>query len=1264
MKPEHRGRGVSPAATDDASPVRPRRVLILGSGALQIGQAGEFDYSGSQALKALREEGISTVLINPNIATVQTDEGMADAIYFVPVEVPYVEQVIEAEQCDAILLAFGGQTALNTGLALDEQGILRRHGVRVLGTPVSAIRDTEDRELFVRRLAEIGVETARSRAVQTSDDAVRAATEIGFPVMMRSGFALGGRGSSIVHTPEECRALADVALAAAPQILVEECLAGWKEIEYEVVRDGADNCITVCNMENVDPMGIHTGESIVVAPSQTLDDHEYQMLRDVAIRTIRHLGIVGECNIQYALDPSSRQYRVIEVNARLSRSSALASKATGYPLAYVAAKIALGYALPDISNAVTKVTTAFFEPALDYVVCKVPRWDLQKFEHSSKRIGSEMKSVGEVMAIGRSFPEALQKAFRMLEISTDGIFADQVVFEDLERELREPTPSRMFAVTQALEQGTDVEQLHEWTRIDRFFLREIERVVALRRRLRSIGEREGIVGLSTQGLRELKRAGFSDREIARCCGATEEQVRLLRHEYNIRPYLSQIDTLAAEYPAQTNFLYFTYAATEPDMAPSTRPKVLILGSGCYRIGSSVEFDWCAVSAATEARALGYEVIMLNYNPETVSTDYDLCDKLVFDEISLETILELTRIEQPIGVVVSMGGQTPNTLAQPLAAAGVPILGTAPGAIDRAEDRSKFSALLDRLGVDQPRWMAVESADEVGAAVRALGGYPILVRPSYVLSGAAMRVAHSDTELRTYLDRAVRVNASHPVVVSQYLHDAREIELDAVASAGRILVHAVSEHVENAGTHSGDATLVLPPQWLPSEIVGEVERIGALLASALDITGPFNVQALWDGRSVKVIECNLRASRSFPFVSKTLGCNFAREAMRVMLGAEPSVSASVDFRGLQHVAVKAAQFSFGRIKGADPRSGVEMASTGEAASFGATVEDALVTALRATGLRAPRAGAGVLLWEAERRASEPLGLDLQGLRRLGFRLFGNRAAADAAARDGVTLNRVDGEPRHVAALLRSGAIDWVIAPATPNVSGPEDSGFLVRRLAADFGVSLVSERQLARRLVEAVSNRGTDAAQPRSWQAYVGSRRSVVPPLRLFVRQPFTETSAREQAVVQRFLDTVQRLDRPDRPVRILTGAEAQSEATFRQSFERSTGQPFTPRNFRDYRLGLLRQADAMIILRTGLSESTAFELAHNIFEGPGIPVWMAIAAGAPIKTTLLRDLHDLCEISYHMFDDVASLELPLEAFVDALWERRLAERDEDVRKAS
>ncbi len=1064
-------------------PKKPRRVLILGSGALKIGEAGEFDYSGSQAIKAIREEGIQTVLVNPNIATIQTSESMADKVYFLPVDPDFVEEVIKKEEVDAITISFGGQTALNCGVALDDRGILKKYGVRVLGTPVDTVRDTEDRLRFKQRLDEIGVKTARSRACGSPEEVREAVLEIGLPVILRGAYSLGGKGSAICETPEEL----DAALVRAfgggtAQVLVEESLRGWKEVEYEVVRDARDNCITVCNMENVDPLGIHTGESIVVAPSQTLDDDEYHMLRTIAIKTIRHLGVVGECNIQYALDPKSRDYRVIEVNARLSRSSALASKATGYPLAYVAAKIALGYSLPDLPNAITRRTSAFFEPALDYIVCKFPRWDLQKFREVDTRIGSEMKSVGEVMAIGKTFPEVLQKALRMIDIGVQGLDPEAFEFDDLKAELRHPSPRRMLALARAFEEGMTVDEVHALTRIDEWFLHQIAEVVRYRREVSgAVLSREVLVGA--------KRLGFSDRAIADLRGETEEHVRSERLRQGVRPNLCQIDTLAAEYPAETNYLYFTYHAEADDVAASWRKKVLVLGSGAYRIGSSVEFDWCCVNTVKAAQELGYETLLLNYNPETVSTDYDVCDKLVFDEISLETVLELWERERPQGVVVSMGGQVPNNLAIKLHRAGVRVLGTSPESIDRAEDRQKFSALLDGLGIEQPRWTTIAevSDDNLSHVTAELGGYPLLVRPSYVLSGAAMVVAHEPQHMSNYLARAASVSREHPVVITKFETNAKEVEIDAVADGGELVLWAISEHVENAGVHSGDATLVLPPQKLYMETLRRIKRIARDVARALEITGPFNMQFLAVENMVKVIECNLRASRSFPFVSKVTGVNFIREAARRMLGVATPVSC--DALELDYVAVKAAQFSFSRLAGADPTLGVEMASTGEVGCLGDDLPEALLKALMATGFRIPKKG--VLLSLGPVADKYRFEREARILMARGLKLYATPGTAVVLREQGIdcTVAWKDSDEKEPSAvgLLNRGEIDLVInIPRSYDKQGRPD-GYRIRRRAVDLNVPLVTNFQLARAVVDALDPERPVELKPLDWASYLARR---------------------------------------------------------------------------------------------------------------------------------------------------------------------------------
>jgi carbamoyl-phosphate synthase large subunit len=1049
----------------------PSRVLLIGSGALRIGQAGEFDYSGSQALKALREEGVETVLLNPNIATVQTSEELANAVYFLPITPHFVEEVIIKEKIDAVLLSFGGQTALNCGLELDAAGVFRRHQVRVLGTPVESIRAAEDRQIFAEKMREIGVTVARSVAAHSIEEAIAAAGIVGLPVILRAGFSLGGQGSAIVRSESELRRAVTKAFVGNKQVLVEECVFGWKEIEYEVVRDGSDNCVTVCNMENLDPMGIHTGESIVVAPSQTLSDADYQMLRNLSIKIVRHLGIVGECNVQYALDTHSSQYRVIEVNPRLSRSSALASKATGYPLAYIAAKIALGYDLPMLRNSVTRTTSAFFEPALDYIVCKVPRWDFEKFAGADTRIGTEMKSVGEVMAIGRSFPEVIQKALRMLELGVDGLDPEAFGFLDLERELAEPSPKRIFAVAQAFARGMSIDRVAALTSINPFFLSEIASIVELRNRLSALSSPES---LDRAMMLTAKRSGFSDLAIARCVGSDISAVRARRHQVSVRPKLAQIDTLAAEYPAETNYLYWTYWADEHDVVPSDLRKALILGSGCYRIGSSVEFDWSSVSAALEARRSGFETILLNCNPETVSTDYDMCDMLVFDEVSLESVLELCDVHSPEGVVVSMGGQTPNNLALNLHKAGERVFGTPAEAIDCAEDRQKFSALCDGLGIDQPLWFEARSISDLDLSVEAVGGFPVVVRPSYVLSGAAMRVAHGPEALRQYLTAATTVSPEHPVVISKFESHAREIEFDGVARDGRIALWSIAEHVEYAGVHSGDATLVLPPQELTVATIRAVRDVAAKIAVALQVTGPFNIQFLARDNHVKVIECNLRASRSLPFVSKVLGINFASEATRLMLGGAlaPDIQKTTVF-DLGFVAVKAPQFSFGRLTGADPVLGVEMASTGEVACMGDSEDEAILKAMLATGFRIPKKG--VLL------SLGPVGDKYRfieasrSLMSLGLNLYATPGTADVLRSEGIECRVLDkssgvgtASPTDDALdAMHAGRIDLVInIPRQFDGQGRPD-GYLIRRTAIDMNIPLITDLSVARRLVRAM-----------------------------------------------------------------------------------------------------------------------------------------------------------------------------------------------------
>lgn len=1065
----------------------PKKVLLLGSGALKIGQAGEFDYSGSQALKALKEEGIECVLINPNIATIQTDEGMADRTYFLPVEPYFVEKIIKKEGIDALLLSFGGQSALNCGLALEEKGILKKYGVKVLGTPVRAIRDTEDRALFVDRLKEIDVVTAKSKAVTSTGDALKAAEKIGYPVMMRSGFSLGGQGSGIVYNKDELKKMCDVAFASVSQILVEECLKGWKEIEYEVVRDANDNCITVCNMENFDPMGVHTGESIVVAPSQTLSDDEYQLLRDVAIKTIRHLGIVGECNIQYALHPEAREYRVIEVNARLSRSSALASKATGYPLAYVAAKIALGYTLPEIPNSVTKVTTAFFEPALDYIVCKFPRWDLDKFDKAETKIGSEMKSVGEVMAIGRSFAEVIQKAIRMLEIGAVGFDSKRYKFTDLKDALENPTPRRIFAIAAALEKGMSVDEIYELTKIDRFFLFELERISKLSKKTSRNKGPEGLRKINSAEMKELKMAGFSDAFLGKILEVEEVKIRSHREKLNVRPHISQIDTLAAEYPAETNFLYLTYAAEKSDIERSKNKKIMVLGSGCYRIGASVEFDWCAVSAVNTARKLGYETMLVNCNPETVSTDYDICDRLVFDEISLETVLELYEFEKPDGVIVSVGGQTPNNLALKLSDVGVKILGTSPKSIDIAEDRSKFSTLLDKLNIEQPKWATSSDEGSIETLIKKLGGFPVLVRPSYVLSGAAMRIAANKEDLTDFLKKATDISKEHPVVITKFEEFSREIEFDAVARNGEVILWALSEHIEDAGVHSGDATLVIPPQRLNLETMNKAREIGFKIAKNLNITGPFNIQMLARHNFVKVIECNLRASRSFPFISKALKVNFINEATRVMLGEHPSGAKPARLSEINYVAVKASQFSFSRLKGVDPRTRVEMSSTGEVGCFGENSDEALLTAMLSVGFKVPKKAVYIFI-EPETHEYDFLE-EAKLIEDMGVKIFCSTKNYQALKNAGIAAevlseSKKASEFSDAVHAIKNGKIDMVISVPGITAFRNLEEGYLVRRSAADHGIPVITDIWLARRLVRAMSRYKISDINIKAWDEYL------------------------------------------------------------------------------------------------------------------------------------------------------------------------------------
>jgi carbamoyl-phosphate synthase large subunit len=1069
-----------PKASGGARTKSGKKVLLLGSGALKIGEAGEFDYSGSQAIKALKEEGIEVVLINPNIATIQTSEFLADKVYFLPVIPAFVEKVIARERPDGILLSFGGQTALNCGVALAKSGVLRKHRVEVLGTPIAAIENTEDRELFNARLSEVGLKTPRGKAAAALEDGLRIAREIGYPVMARVAYALGGRGSGLSRNEAELKDALKKAFAHAPQVLIEEYLEGWKEVEYEVVRDRDDNCVTVCNMENFDPMGIHTGESIVIAPSQTLSNKEYHSLREISIRAVRHLGIVGECNIQFALNPRNGDYRIIEVNARLSRSSALASKATGYPLAFIAAKLALGRSLPALQNSITKRTTACFEPALDYLVVKIPRWDLKKFRRVSKKIGSEMKSVGEVMAIGRSFEEALQKATRMLQIGMYGVVGNESYsFEDLENELRQPTDERLFGIAEAVKKGWSIDRIHQLTKIDRWFLTKIAAIVALEGRLRG----HTLAALPRDLVAEAKRKGFSDKQIAILTGSEELDVRAKRERLKIRPAVKQIDTLAAEYPARTNYLYLTYHGTEDDVA-FERPnkKVMVLGSGSYSIGSSVEFDWCCVSAVLSLKKLGFETLMVNYNPETVSTDYDICDRLYFEELSFERVLDIYRREKPRGVVLSMGGQIPNNIALKCHRAGMRILGTAPESIDRAENRYKFSKLLDELGIDQPAWRELRSVREASAFARAVG-YPVLVRPSYVLSGAAMTVVFDERDLELYLEKASRVSPEYPVVISKFILNAKEIELDAVAKGGTIVVSAVVEHVENAGVHSGDATMVLPPQKTYIETMRKVRETGRKIAAALRITGPFNIQFIAKDNDIKVIECNLRASRSFPFVSKVSRVNFVELAVEAMLGRTPkNVKSTLD---LNYVGVKAPQFSFSRLRGADPTLGVEMASTGEVACLGEDVHEAFLKSILSAGFTLPEKG--ILLSIGNRADKHKFLHAAEKLRDLNLAIYATEQTSAFLGNHGIAntlLHKVHERRRpNIRDFVAERRIDFVISIPDPERKAAFDSDYLLRRLAVDYSIPLLTNLQVADLFVHALAAKKPADLLVKHWAEY-------------------------------------------------------------------------------------------------------------------------------------------------------------------------------------
>lgn len=1077
-----------------------KKVLLLGSGALKIGEAGEFDYSGSQALKALKEEGIETILINPNIATVQTSEGVADKIYFLPVTPFFIERVIEKERPDGIMLAFGGQTALNCGVELYRSGVLEKYNLQVLGTPVQAIMDTEDRELFVKKLDEIDVKTIKSEAVATIEDARRAAQALGYPVIIRAAYALGGLGSGFCDNEEELNILAEKAFSFSPQVLVEKSLKGWKEVEYEVVRDRFDNCITVCNMENFDPLGIHTGESIVIAPSQTLTNSEYHKLRELAIRIVRHVGIVGECNVQYAFDPISEDYRVIEVNARLSRSSALASKATGYPLAFVAAKLGLGYGLFDLKNSVTKTTSAFFEPALDYVVCKIPRWDLGKFRGVDHELGSSMKSVGEVMAIGRNFEEAIQKGLRMIGQGMHGFVGNkELKVEDIEQGLKAPTDKRIFVIEKALFEGYTVDQIHELTKIDKWFLDKLVNIFTTNKALKACGN---INVLNNELLLKAKKQGFSDFQIARALGMEKEMdmekaqllVRSLRKSKGIVPCVKQIDTLAAEYPAQTNYLYLTYGGVGHDIRfENDKRSVVVLGSGAYRIGSSVEFDWCGVQALNTIRKEGYRSVMINYNPETVSTDYDMCDRLYFDELTFERVLDILDLEIPYGVVVSTGGQIPNNLALRLDEQNVPLLGTQARYIDNAEDREKFSAMLGRIGVDQPAWSALTSMEDINAFISEVG-FPVLVRPSYVLSGAAMNVCHNQEDLERFLTMAANVSKKHPVVVSQFLTNAKEVELDAVARDGEIIAYAISEHVEYAGVHSGDATIQFPPQKLYVETARRIKKISKQIAKELNISGPFNIQFLARENDIKVIECNLRASRSFPFVSKVLKINFIELATRIMLGL-PVEKPSKSLFDLDYVGVKASQFSFNRLQKADPVLGVDMASTGEVGCLGENANAALLKSMLSVGLRVPQKN--ILISSGSGKQKTALLEAARSLVAGGYKIFATKGTAEHLAENGIDSQRVlwpsevealhpdSSEAQLPAALdlLQKKEIDMVVNVHKNFSTGELTNGYKIRRAAIDLNIPLLTNARLASAFIHAFTTIKPEDLEIKSWQEF-------------------------------------------------------------------------------------------------------------------------------------------------------------------------------------
>lgn len=1065
-----------------------KKVIVLGSGALKIGQAGEFDYSGSQALKALREEGISSVLVNPNIATIQTSEGIADKVYFQPITTYFVTEIIKKERPDGILLAFGGQTALNCGTELYQNGTLKKYGVKVLGTSVEAIMDTEDRDLFVKKLTEVDLKVPQSHAVENMEDAQKAARSLGYPVMIRSAYALGGLGSGICPDEETFNRIAESAFTFAPQILVEESLKGWKEIEFEVIRDANDHCFTVASMENFDPLGIHTGESIVVAPTCSLTQEQVTMLQEISVKCVRHLNIVGECNIQFAFNATTNDYRIIEINARLSRSSALASKATGYPLAFVAAKIALGYTLDQIGEMGTP-NSAYLAPQLDYMICKIPRWDLTKFVGVSRQIGSSMKSVGEIMSIGRSFEEMIQKGLRMIGQGMHGFVGnDHTCFDNLDEELSNPTDLRIFAIAQALEEGYSVERIEELTKIDRWFIERLKNIVVLKDKLMALNSLEEI---SADFMREVKAAGFSDFQIARFVLKEENnmesanlKVRKYRQQLEVMPAVKRINTVASEHPELTNYLYMTYAVTGHDIPYHKNEKsVVVLGSGAYRIGSSVEFDWCSVNAINTARQLGYRSIMINYNPETVSTDYDMCDRLYFDELTMERVLDVIELEQPRGVIVSMGGQIPNNLALKLHRQGVPVLGTSPVDIDRAENRDKFSAMLDKLGIDQPAWRALTSMDDIKAFVDNVG-YPVLVRPSYVLSGAAMNVCYNDEELARFLEKATEVSKEYPVVVSKFMQDTKEIEFDAVADHGKIVEYAISEHIEYAGVHSGDATMVFPAQQIYFSTIRQIKKISRKIAQELNISGPFNIQYLAKDRSVKVIECNLRASRSFPFVSKVLKRNFIETATKIMLDAPYEAADKSEF-DIDRIGVKASQFSFARLQNADPVLGVDMSSTGEVGCLGDDFNEALINALIATGYTLPKES--VMISSGGVKGKVEMLEPCRMLQDKGYRIYATEGTAKFLNDNGVKAIKVswpdeEGE-NNLLDMIAEHKFDLIVNVPKNHTSRELTNGYRIRRGATDHNIPLMTNVRLAKAFIEAFCTLPIEEVKIKSWQEY-------------------------------------------------------------------------------------------------------------------------------------------------------------------------------------